>query len=146
MVSKLSPTQLAFIKELYGNSLGNLKEASKKVLGSEDYDSLMTADLIAEIKRRGDEQLALNVPKAIHVITQMLENPGETLFLDKLHKIAADLLDRVGLAKSERPQTSTLQIGIVLLPTKVALPEPPTIEGVAHTLAPMLMKPEDIKI
>lgn len=146
MASKLSPTQLAFVNELYGSSMGNLKEAAKKVTGSEDYNSLMTDDLIAEIKRRGDMQIAMSVPKAIHVISQMLENPSETLFLDKLHKIAGDLLDRAGLSKSERPQHSTMQIGIVLLPTKVALPEPPTIEGVAHTLAPMLMKPEDIKI
>jgi hypothetical protein len=146
MASKLSPTQIQFVKELYGSSMGNLKEAAKKVIGSEDYEGLLTADLIAEIKKRGDEQLAMSVPKAIYVLTNMLENPGETLFLDKLSKIAQDLLDRAGLSKNERPQTSTLQIGIVLLPTKVALPEPPTIEGVAHTLAPMLMLPENIKL
>lgn len=146
MASKLSPTQLAFVNELYGSSMGDFKQAAKKVIGSEDYHSLMTDDLLAEIKRRGDAQLTMNVPKAIHVISQMLENPAETLFLDKLHKIAADILDRAGISKQERPQHSTMQIGIVLLPTKTVLPEPPTIEGVAHTLAPVLMLPENIKV
>ena len=145
MASKLTTIQQAFVKELFGASLGSIKTASNKVLGSDDFSDILDDNLIAEIKRQGDAQLAMNVPKAIHVITKMLENPEENLYLDKLHKIAADVLDRAGISKQERTQHSTMQIGIVLLPTKTNLPEPPAIEGVAHTLAPTLMLPEDIK-
>lgn len=139
MANKLSPTQNLFIKELFGNCHGNVKNAAKAVLGTEDYSSLMTDDLIEAIRGRADAELALQAPKAIHTITRMLEEPENMMFMDKLHKVCADVLDRIGVSKQERHTVGQVAIGIVLLPTKEKLPEPPTIEHSQTIEGPILL-------
>lgn len=135
----LSPTQNKFLSALFGSHIGNAKSASKDILGTEDYSSLMTDELISEIKKRGDKEIAMSVPRAIHVISRLLEDPESAAFADKLHKIAADVLDRAGISKQERTSSSQVAIGIVLLPSKVNLPEPPTIEQNSVIHGPMLL-------
>lgn len=121
----LSVPQLAFVNALYGPARGNLKEAAKIATGAEEYIQLMDDVLLDAIKKRADNELTLSVPKALYVMTTALDKPEDAFFIDKLHKIAADILDRAGVSKQERPSQSTQMIGIVMLPAKAALPAPP---------------------
>lgn len=126
MATKLSPIQQAFLKQLFGPSMGRLKDASKAILGHEDYSDLLTQDFLDAIKYRGDQEINLNVPRALFVINQMLDgDPSQGFMSDKLHKVAMDVLDRSGLSKQERPSNSGATVGLVFLPAKKALQEAP---------------------
>lgn len=121
----LTAPQLAFVNALYGPARGNLKAAAKIATGTEEYIQLLDETLLDAIKKRADNELTLSVPKALYVMTTALDNPEDAFYIDKLHKIAADILDRAGVSKQERPTTSTQMIGIVMLPSKNVLPPPP---------------------
>lgn len=123
---KLAATQQAFLNALFGPARGKLKEAAKIATGQEDYSQFLTDDLLAAIKKRADGELTLAVPKALFMMTSALEDPENSMFIDKLHKIAADILDRAGVSKQERPVSSQTMIGIVMLPNKMELPPPPS--------------------
>lgn len=135
-MSKLTPTQLSFIRNLFGKANGDMKEAMRLTCDSEDYAQLLTDELLDAIKKRADDELVLNIPKAIFIMNKMLSEPDSVPFLEKLHRVAADVLDRAGLSKRERPTSGTMTVGIVMLPNKIALPEPPkheTIEQLPNT-------------
>lgn len=138
-MSKLSTIQQKFLSELFGAALGNAKLAAKNALGSEDYSSILTPELISEIKQRADKELALQTPKAVFIISKMLDDPENAPFMDKLHKVAADVLDRAGISKQERAGSSMLTVGVVMLPSKAVLPEPPTIENEKKNDGPVLL-------
>jgi len=138
-MAKLTEIQNQFIKELFNDSLGDVKEAAKKVLGTEDYSSLLTDELIAEIQKRSEVEIALQAPKAIHTLSQMLKNPEGSFFIDKLSKVAQDILDRAGVSKKEAKQSSQMTIGVVLLPSKTVLAEPPAIEQGKTIEGPVLL-------
>lgn len=125
-MAKLTATQEAFLKQLFGPCSGNLKTASKAVIGSEDYSQLMTDELLTAIKSRADSELILSVPKAVYIMQKLLDPEDGSFFAsDKLHKIAGDILDRAGLSRQERPTHNSTTIGIVMLPNKALLPVPP---------------------
>lgn len=128
MVARITPTQQEFLKILFGKAAGNLKTAAKEILGTEDYSDLLTDELLNAIKRRADSELTMNVPKAIFIMQKMLDEPESMLYMDKLHKVAADILDRAGVSKQERPSNNTMTVGIVMLPNKIPLTEPVLIE------------------
>lgn len=136
---RLSPTQTAFLNNLFGVCNGNLKQAAKLTTGSDEYSGLLTDELTFAIKKRADTELALNVPKAVYIISKMLDDPEGAPFMDKLHKVAADILDRAGLSKQERAGNNMLTVGVVMLPSKAALPEPPTIENQVKQTGPTLL-------
>lgn len=128
-MAKLTATQEVFVKNLFGPANGNLKTAAQAAIGSEDYSQLMTDDLLQYIKSRADNELVLNVPKAIYIMQKMLDETDGSYFVnDKLHKVAADILDRAGISRQERPQHQTTAIGVIFLPNKAALPTPPQQE------------------
>ena len=136
---QLSPTQTEFLKNLFGVASGNLKQAAKLTINSEDYSSLLTDELTSAIKKRADAELAASVPRAVNVIQQMLNDPESVMFMDKLHKIAADVLDRAGLSRQERAGNNMMTVGVVLIPNKASLPEPPTIEIEKKMSGPVLL-------
>jgi len=129
-MAKLSQLQHEFIRQLFGASQGNVKAAAKAV-GVEDYSTLFTNELVEELKLRADREMALNIPRAVYVISKMInEEDGALFFNEKLHKVCADLLDRQGLAKQERPNSGATSIGLIFMPNKQELPPPPeAIEG-----------------
>lgn len=127
-MAKLSATQETFLKCLFGPANGNLKAAAKATFGTEEYQDILTDELLDAIKKRADNQLTLNVPKAVFIMQKILDEPESFMFMDKLHKVAADILDRAGLSKKERGGNNTSVIGIVMLPNKMQLPEPPQVE------------------
>lgn len=123
-MARLSATQLRFVAALFGPALGNLKEAAKQV-GVDEYSSLMTDELAAEIKKRADNEMIWNVPKAIHTMQNMLENPQAVMNMDKLLKVCTEFLDRAGVSKQDRALGGGNQIGLVFLPSLKPLVEPP---------------------
>jgi hypothetical protein len=134
-MQKLTETQHEFVKALFGPAAnGNLNSAAKEI-GIDDYTMLMTQELIEAIKKRADMELVMNVPKAVHVMSKILNNPEEIGFMDKLHKVAADVLDRAGISKQERPQAAGTNIGLVFLPDKKLLPEPPSDETIDQNIS-----------
>lgn len=138
-MANLSNIQKAFLVELFGPSMGSLKTAAKVVLGTEDYSSILTDDLLAAIRKRGDAEIVAHIPKAIHTLSKMLENPEQSMYMDKLQKIASDILDRAGIVKKEAARNDNLTIGVVLLPAKGKLPEPPTIDQSQKIEGPVLL-------
>ena len=124
-MAKLSPVQAEFLKQLFGPALGDLKKAAE-LAKIDDFQHILTDDLVEAIKTRADTEIALNVPKAVFRINQMLNEPETVPFIEKLHKVCTDVLDRSGLSKAERPNASGATIGLVYLPSKKPLPEPPS--------------------
>lgn len=125
MAVKLSALQHEFLKQLFSVAQGNMPTAAKAV-GLDDYGILLDDAMVEAIKTRADKELAGNIPRAVYVINKMLEDDGSGMFVsDKLHKVATDILDRAGLSKQERPQTGSQQMGLIFLPNKIPLPEPP---------------------
>lgn len=137
-MSKLTEVQQKFLKQLFGPSMGNAKDASKTVIGTEDYSSLMTDELTIAIRKRADSELALNVPKAVFIISKIMDDPESHPFMDKLHRVAADVLDRAGLSKQERVGNNMITVGVVMMPSKSIMPEPPTLENTPTNLLPQL--------
>ena len=145
-MAKLSPTQQIFIKELFGAAMGDLSLAADKAIGTADYSSLMTDELLAEIRKRADAEILMQAPKAVYTISKILANPEGSFYIDKLAKICGDVLDRAGISKKEQSSGSQMQIGIVFLPAKQQLPEPPALESIAAIQEPrLLQKPVEIK-
>lgn len=134
-MAKLTSLQQEFIKALFGPAMGNLKAAAK-ACGLDDYSDLMTDELSEEIKKRADKELVMNVARATYVINQMLnEAEGGVFFSEKLHKVATDILDRAGISKQERPHHAGVTVGLVFLPNKNILPEPPEPIKIENSVA-----------
>lgn len=130
MAEKLTPIQTEFINILFGKAMGSVKVACE-ICGIEDYLTILTDGLIEAIRTKADQALALSVPRAVHVIQKMLDTEEGSVFVsEKLHKVAIDVLDRVGLSKKERPSSGGTTIGLVFLPNKMPLPEPPKDEAI----------------
>lgn len=127
-MARLTPTQQQFIAALFGPAMGNLSEAAKQI-GITDYSSLMTDELASEIKKRADNEMLWNVPKAIHTMSEMLINPQNVMNMDKLLKVCTEFLDRAGISKQDRAISGGGQIGLVFLPNLKPLEEPPDEES-----------------
>lgn len=124
---QLSAVQQQFVNKLFGAADGNLKEAATQC-GIEDYASIMTSEMIDEIKRRADQELALNVPRAVSILNKILNTPEQVPFLERQLKCAESVLDRTGLSRQDRVQLGGQTLGLVFLPTKSLLPLPPPEE------------------
>jgi hypothetical protein len=141
-VSKLTATQEEFLKQLFGPCTGNLKAAAKAVTGSEDYSELMDDALLSALKRRADNEIVLSSAKATFILQRILENPEDVLFFKDVAKVASDILDRAGISRQERTSGGSTIVGLVYLPPKISLPEPPPEEVVMieHTPLPEMLK------
>jgi len=125
VAARLSPVQQEFLKQLFGPCLGNVRKAAEAVCGTDDYTQFMTEEMSEAIKKRADQELVFNVPKAVATMQKILDDPDNTPYMDKLHKVAADILDRAGLSKVDRNVKGSTQIGLVLLPSLNPNPEQP---------------------
>lgn len=122
-MAKLTPLQNDFLAALFGPAAGSLAEAAKAT-GVSDISQLMTDEFAAAIKQRADNEMLWNVPKAIHVMKNMLENPSQVMNMEKLLKVCTEFLDRSGLSKQERGLSGQGAIGLVFLPNKAIVQEP----------------------
>lgn len=116
---QLTELQERFLKELL-NCNGNITEACKRAGYSENTDPhLIAKSLKDEIIELTKDYLSTNGVKAALSLTSVLDDPTAMGNREKI-KAATELLDRVGVYKTEKVEHSGLENSVVLLPPKNA--------------------------
>jgi hypothetical protein len=122
MARELTGKQKAFLQVLFDEAGGNMVTA-KKMAGYSDTSS--TAEIVKGLKEEILEAtqmyMAQNAPKAAMTMTGALYDPTELGIRDKM-SAAKELLDRVGLVKTEKMQVEASG-GVMLMPPKAPVEE-----------------------
>tara|TARA_Y100001972_G_scaffold89554_1_gene109578 strand:+ start:201 stop:575 length:375 start_codon:yes stop_codon:yes gene_type:complete len=120
MARQLTAKQQVFLNVLFDEAEGNMAMA-KKLAGYSDTSS--TSEIIKGLKEEILEAtqmyMARNAPKAAVAMTGALNNPTELGIRDKM-TAAKELLDRVGLVKTEKMQVEASG-GVMLMPPKAVV-------------------------
>lgn len=117
MAKQLTELQQKFLEVLFDEAGGDVV-AAKKLAGYSDNTPtrLIVDSLKEEITEATRTYFARVAPKAAMAMTQALYDPTELGIRDKM-SAAKDLLDRAGLAKTERVDV-TSSGGVFYLPPK----------------------------
>ena len=109
--------QQAFLRVIFHEANGDFNEA-KRLAGYSDSTSVGEGikTLKDEVLELTKEYLALNAPRAAIGITGILRDPGQ-LGTANLLKAATEILDRVGVQKTDKVEVAAPN-GIMLLPPK----------------------------
>jgi hypothetical protein len=122
MARQLTERQQKFLDVLFDEASGDMV-AAKKLAGYADTSS--TNEIVKGIKEEILEAtqmyMARNAPKAAMAMTGALYDPTELGIRDKM-SAAKELLDRVGLVKTEKMQVETSG-GVMLMPPKAVIVE-----------------------
>jgi hypothetical protein len=122
MARQLTERQQKFLDVLFDEAGGDMVDA-KKLAGYADTSS--TNEIVKGIKEEILEAtqmyMARNAPKAAMAMTGALYNPTELGIRDKM-SAAKELLDRVGLVKTEKMQVEASG-GVMLMPPKAIIVE-----------------------
>ena len=117
MARELTVKQRVFLDVLFEEAKGDMVQA-KKIAGYADSSS--TSEIIKGLKEEILEAtqmyMARNAPKAAMAMTHALYDPTELGIRDKM-SAAKELLDRVGLVKTEKMQVEASG-GVMLMPPK----------------------------
>lgn len=117
MSRELTEKQAKFLEVLFEDAGGDILRA-KELAGYSDNSP--TTDIIKglkeEIMERTQLYMARNAPRAAMSLVSGMVDPTELGLRDKL-SAAKDLLDRVGLVKTEKVQVETTN-GLMILPPK----------------------------
>ena len=117
MARELTMKQKVFLDVLFEQAGGDMVQA-KKIAGYADSSS--TSEIIKGLKEEILEAtqmyMARNAPKAAMAMTHALYDPTELGIRDKM-SAAKELLDRVGLVKTEKMQVEASG-GVMLMPPK----------------------------
>ena len=117
MARELTVKQRVFLDVLFEEAKGDMVQA-KKIAGYADSSS--TSEIIKGLKEEILEAtqmyMARNAPKAAMAMTGALYDPTELGIRDKM-SAAKELLDRVGLVKTEKMQVEASG-GVMLMPPK----------------------------
>ena len=117
MARELTMKQKVFLDVLFEEAKGDMVQA-KKIAGYADSSS--TSEIIKGLKEEILEAtqmyMARNAPKAAMAMTHALYDPTELGIRDKM-SAAKELLDRVGLVKTEKMQVEASG-GVMLMPPK----------------------------
>jgi hypothetical protein len=120
MTRQLTERQQKFLDVLFDEAGGDMVIA-KKMAGYSDTSS--TTEIIKGIKEEILEAtqmyMARNAPKAAMAMTGALYDPTELGIRDKM-VAAKELLDRVGLVKTEKMQVEASG-GVMLMPPKAVI-------------------------
>ncbi len=120
MARELTMKQKVFLDVLFEQANGDMVQA-KKIAGYADSSS--TSEIIKGLKEEILEAtqmyMARNAPKAAMAMTGALYNPTELGIRDKM-SAAKELLDRVGLVKTEKMQVEASG-GVMLMPPKAVV-------------------------
>tara|TARA_R110002020_G_scaffold173397_2_gene364284 strand:+ start:221 stop:592 length:372 start_codon:yes stop_codon:yes gene_type:complete len=114
---KLTENQQKFLDVLFEEADGDPISA-KKLAG---YSNSVSATVIVnslkeEILKATQEYMARNAPKAAVALTSAITDPTQLGIKDKM-SAAKEVLDRIGLIKTERLQVEASG-GVILLPPK----------------------------
>jgi len=117
MARQLTGKQQAFLNVLFDEAGGNMVMA-KKLAGYSDATTTteIVKGLKEEILEATQMYMAQNAPKAAMAMTGALSDPTELGIRDKM-SAAKELLDRVGLVKTEKMQVEASG-GVMLMPPK----------------------------
>tara|TARA_E500000318_G_scaffold99850_2_gene102156 strand:- start:312 stop:680 length:369 start_codon:yes stop_codon:yes gene_type:complete len=117
MSRKLTEKQQKFLDVLFDEAQGNVV-AAKKLAGYAESNS--TADIINSLKdeilEKTNLYLARNAPLAAVAMTGALIDPTQLGIKEKM-QAAKEVMDRVGIIKSEKLQVESTG-GVMLLPPK----------------------------
>jgi hypothetical protein len=115
-VSKLTEQQEAFLNALFGEAAGNFRAAMDMAgYSKHEYPARLIRNLKDEIIDRAEHMLAANAPKAVLSMTGVLDDPSA---LGTREKLAAskEILDRVGLVKTEKVEVKADKSAVLILP------------------------------
>jgi len=120
MARQLTGKQQVFLDVLFDEAGGNMATA-KKLAGYSETSSTteIVKGLKEEILEATQMYMARNAPKAAMAMTGALYDPTELGVRDKM-VAAKELLDRVGLVKTEKMQVEASG-GVMLMPPKAAV-------------------------
>tara|TARA_Y100000401_G_C8205231_1_gene165639 strand:+ start:69 stop:443 length:375 start_codon:yes stop_codon:yes gene_type:complete len=120
MARELTGKQQVFLDVLFDEAGGNMATA-KKLAGYSDTSSTteIVKGLKEEILEATQMYMARNAPKAAMAMTGALYDPTELGIRDKM-VAAKELLDRVGLVKTEKMQVEASG-GVMLMPPKAVV-------------------------
>ena len=115
-MSKLTEQQEAFLNALFGEAAGNFRAAMDMAgYSKHEYPARLIRNLKDEIIDRAEHTLAANAPKAVLSMTGVLDDPSA---LGTREKLAAskEILDRVGLVKTEKVEVKADKSAVLILP------------------------------
>ena len=114
---KLTEKQQKFLDVLFEEARGNVVEA-KKLAGysSTQHTASIVNSLKDEIMERTNMYLAGNAPRAAMAMVGALVDPTEMGIKEKM-QAAKEVMDRVGIIKSEKVQVEATG-GVMILPPK----------------------------
>jgi hypothetical protein len=120
MARQLNERQQKFLDVLFDEAGGDMV-AAKKLAGYSDTTSTtaIVQGLKEEILEATQMYMARNAPKAAMAMTGALYDPTELGIRDKM-TAAKELLDRVGLVKTEKMQVEASG-GVMLMPPKAVV-------------------------
>jgi hypothetical protein len=122
MARELTEKQSKFLEVLFEQAHGDVVRAKELAGYSENSPtSEIIKGLKDEIMERTQLYMARNAPRAAMSIVSGMVDPTELGLRDKL-SAAKDLLDRVGLVKTEKLQVEATN-GLMILPPKETEPE-----------------------
>jgi phage terminase small subunit len=114
---KLTEKQQKFLDVLFEEAHGNVVQAKKLAGYSEtQYTGSIVASLKDEILERTNMYLAQNGPRAAMAMVGALHDPTELGIKEKM-QAAKEVMDRIGIIKSEKVQIESTG-GVMLLPPK----------------------------
>jgi hypothetical protein len=117
MARQLTEKQQKFLDVLFEEARGNLHEAKKLAGYAPDQSTnLLVISLRDEILERTNTYLAQNAPRAAMAMVGALIDPTELGIKEKM-QAAKEVMDRVGIIKSEKIQLETSG-GVMILPPK----------------------------
>lgn len=117
MAKELSEQHKKFLEVLFDEAGGNLNKAKEMAGFSRGYSTrLLTNYLKEEIIEATQLFIAMNAPKAAMAMVSGIDDPTELGLKEKMHA-AKDLLDRAGLAKTDKIQVEATN-GVMILPAK----------------------------
>ena len=122
MARQLNERQQKFLEVLFEEAGGDMVLAKKMAGYSETSStSAIVRGLKEEILEATQMYMARNAPKAAMAMTGALFDPTELGLRDKM-SAAKELLDRVGLVKTEKMQVEASG-GVMLMPPKAVIVE-----------------------
>lgn len=114
----LNEQQQKFIEVLFSEAGGDPVKARKLAGYSEGYNTkTLMNSLKEEVIEATQLYIAMNAPRAAMAVVSGIADPTELGLKDKLNA-AKDLLDRAGLAKTDKIQVEATGNNIMFLPAK----------------------------
>jgi hypothetical protein len=114
-----TPKQTSFLTELQGAAKGNLEKAREL---SEYANNTAISDIVRPLKDEildiAQEILAVNAARAATELADFLDSPTQLGGKEKLMAIK-EILDRVGISRTERIEVQVKRDNIFILPPKV---------------------------